>query len=59
MATNYSLILVSDNSKKTNIRYRKTGDSHWTNLYLAETDIDKVIVSILETLKDGVVTDTN
>lgn len=52
--SDHRLILVSDNSKKVQVRYRKTGDSHWNTLYLDETDMDKVIDSIIAKLSKKV-----
>ena len=46
----YKLILVSDNTKKIKIRYRKKNDTHWNTLYSKETDIDKAIDSVVKIL---------
>lgn len=55
--SDYKLILVSDNTNKTQVRYRKQGSPLYTTLYLNETDTDKIIEKILESLKDGSNTD--
>lgn len=49
--SDYKLILVSDNSAKTQVRYRKKGESLYTTLYLDEKDTDKIIEAILKSLK--------
>lgn len=53
MSADYKLILISDNSDKTQVKYRKQGDALYTTLYLKETDTDKIIDAILKNLKDG------
>lgn len=57
--SNYKLVVVSDNTDKTLVRYIKKGDKHWQNLYLDESDVDVVIDTILERLKDDPTRNSN
>lgn len=48
------LILISDNSDKTRIRYRKKNDTHWQTIYLDNGDYDTLIDQLLAGInKDG------
>lgn len=49
--SDYKLILVSDNTNKTQIRYRKKNDQFWNTIDLKEKDIDKIIDFIIKKLK--------
>lgn len=51
MSADYKLILISDNTGGTKIRYRKKDDVLYTTLYLKETDSDKVIDILLKKFK--------
>lgn len=46
----YRLILVSDNSNSSRIRYRKKDDRTWNTIYLEEGDFDSVINKLLSGL---------
>lgn len=48
----YKLILVSDNTGKNRIRYVKKGERHWNTIYLNESDTDKIVDKLIESLKD-------
>lgn len=51
MTEDYKLILISDNSNKTKVRYRKKNDQHWQTIYLNETDTDALIDQMTKELK--------
>ena len=48
----YKLILVSDNTGKSRVRYLKKGDRHWNTIYLNESDIDVIVDKLIESIKD-------
>lgn len=48
--SDYKLILAVDNSNKTEVRYRRSNDSHWQTLYLNEVKPDDVIDAIFKAL---------
>ena len=53
-STNYKLILLTDATHGTMIRYRKDGDQLWSNIYLTDNDSDKVIDKLMKAVKKNV-----